>query len=78
MRAKPGVNAPEFPHVCIGGWTGTIIEVSGKKVQLTCVVEWDDQTVEKMPAPFLQECETKGLYHKMAFLNGADVELVTE
>lgn len=78
MRAKPGVNAPEFPDVCIGGWTGTIIELTGKKAQLNCVVEWDEQTVERMPAAFLQGCEAKGMYHKMAFLSGTDIELVTE
>lgn len=71
IRAKAGVSAPEFPDVPCEGWTGTIIELSGKKSDPKYVIEWDESTVENMPADYKQQCEDQNLFYRMAcFVRG--------
>jgi hypothetical protein len=72
VRVKAGTTVPEFPDVVCGGWTGTIVDTTGKKPNTKYVIEWDDATLAAMPAPYLRDCEAKGLYHRMAcFENGS-------
>jgi hypothetical protein len=62
IRAKSGVTAPEFPDVPCAGWTGSI------------VIEWEDSTVDNMPAEYRRECEARGLYYRMASFDGSEIE----
>ncbi len=74
IRVKAGVTLPENPEVVIAGWTGTVSEASGSGSALKYIVEWDDATEQAMPAGYREDCESQGLYFKMACLNAADVE----
>ncbi|MDA0831765.1 MAG: hypothetical protein O2955_16150 [Planctomycetota bacterium] len=74
IRVKPGTVSPEFPDITCAGWTGTILEASGKKQEIKFIIEWDDATLGQMPADYLQKCEQQGLYHKMACFQSDQVE----
>jgi len=74
IRVKAGTTMPEFPDVACGGWTGRIVETSGKKPNTKYFVEWDDATLGIIPEPYLKLCETQGLYHRMACLEGSALE----
>ena len=69
VRVREGVVSPEFPEISIAGWSGTVCEVSGKASPTSCVLEWDADTVSKMPADYVTRCEQGGLYHLMACLS---------
>lgn len=73
---KPGVTAPDLPEFSIGGWSGTIAEISGKKASRKFIIEWDAATRANMPAAYIEQCAARQLYHLMACLNGNDVERV--
>lgn len=68
IRVKPGTPAPEFPDVVMDGWTGAICESSGAKANPQYIIEWDADTVSRMPATYRQACETQGLLFTMACL----------
>jgi hypothetical protein len=74
IRVKAGTTMPEFPDVACGGWTGKIVETSGKKPNTKYFVEWDDTTLGIIPEPYLKLCEAQGLYHRMACLEGSALE----
>jgi hypothetical protein len=76
IRVKPGVMSPDFPEVSFAGWTGSVVEASGKPPSLQYIVEWDGGTLSGMPADYLQRCESQQLYHLMACLPEGDVEPV--
>lgn len=74
IRVKDGVTSPEFPEVSLAGWTGTVVETSGKPPEMKVVIEWDGETMAKMPAEYVTKCEAQQLYYQMACLTEADVE----
>ena len=74
IRVKPGVNSTEFPEICLAGWSGTVVETSGKPPALSVIVEWDATTLSSMPADYVAKCESQQLYHVMASLSASDVE----
>lgn len=69
VRVREGVASPEFPEISIAGWTGSVCEVSGKASPTSCVLEWDADTLGRMPAEYVTRCEAGGLYHLMACLS---------
>ncbi len=75
VRVRAGTPMPEFPDVVCDGWTGTVVEVTGKKPNTKCVIEWDEHTLSIMPQAYLQSCEAQGLYHRMACLESTSLEL---
>ncbi len=77
IRVKPGVNSPEFPEISMAGWTGSVVETSGKAPLQTVIVEWDGTTLAAMPKEYLDKCESQQLYHLMASLKADDVEPLT-
>lgn len=74
VRVKQGVMSPEFPEVSIAGWTGSVMESTGKPPTMSYIVEWDQQTLSAMPAEYVQKCEAQQLYHRMASLAETDLE----
>lgn len=74
VRVRTGVASPEFPEISIAGWIGTIVEVSGKGDAVQCVLEWDEATMQGMPAEYVQKCESESLYHAMACLSEEHLE----
>lgn len=69
VRVREGVMSPEFPDLSLAGWTGTVCEVTGKASPTTCVLEWDAETLQRMPAEYITRCEAGGLYHLMVCLS---------
>lgn len=74
VRVKPGTSIPEMPDVTCGGWTGTVVETSGKKPNTKYVIEWDEATLAAMPETYLRTCEAQGLFYRMVCLDGASLE----
>ena len=76
IRVRPGVAAPEFPAVPCEGWTGRIADMTGKKDDPRYVIEWDDETLRRMPADYVQQCEQRQLFYRMACLRPDEIEAV--
>lgn len=76
VRVKAGVPSPEFPEIPLSGWVGAIVEASGKPPELYYVLEWDQTTIDAMPAEYVQKCEAQQLYYRMASLPESAVESV--
>jgi hypothetical protein len=74
IRVRQGVTSPEFPDVPIGGWTGIVMEATGKPPMMYYIVEWDAKTLSDMPPEYVQRCEAQNLYYRMANLSERDVE----
>ena len=74
IRVKPGVVSPEFPEVSLTGWTGSVIEVSGRSPAQKFIVEWDSATIQAIPADYVSRCEAQMLIHAMACLGQDDLE----
>ena len=74
VRVKDGVLAPDLPEFEIGGWTGTITQVTGKKEKQKFFLEWDEPTLSAMDEKFKQACEAKQLYYLMSCLTKDDIE----
>lgn len=77
IRVKPDVVSPDFPDVSFAGWTGNVVEVSGKPPAEKFIVEWDSSTIAAMPADYVSRCESQMLFHAMACLGSTDLELVS-
>jgi hypothetical protein len=71
---KQGVTAPDVPEVDVAGWTGTITQIKKSKDGKRCFVEWDEDTLAAMPAQYLQVCQDRMLYHRMACFSTEDLE----
>lgn len=77
IRVKPGMMSPEFPEISLSGWTGSVVESSGKPPDLKYIVEWDDQTMTAMPAEYVEQCEAQQLYYKLASLPESAIDAVS-
>ena len=42
VRVKYGVIVPDFPDIPLGGWTGTVTEITKHEGQINCVFKLDD------------------------------------
>ncbi|REJ86427.1 MAG: hypothetical protein DWQ34_17880 [Planctomycetota bacterium] len=73
IRVLDGVAMPESPDVDISGWTGVVTETKGRGAQLKLIIEWDKETLDRMPASYRKSCEDTGLYYGMACLPASDV-----
>ncbi len=75
IRVRAGVQSPEFPDVSLAGWTGTIVEVTGKPPSTKYILEWDAETLSQMPPEYVSRCEAQQLFYSMACLSADDVEV---
>jgi len=67
---------PEFPDVACDGWTGTISETIGKKSDPKYVIEWDDAIVDALPKSYIDLCEEKKFFYRMACFGRDAFEIV--
>ena len=65
---------PENESLSIGGWTGMIIESSGRGDAMKYIIQWDAATQAKIPESYKTQCESQNLCTDMACINAADVE----
>jgi len=78
VRVKEGVTSPDVPDFSLAGWTGAVSEVAKKKPPRKYMIEWDQSTLDAMPADYLEFCEQKQLYHLMICLEEEQIEAVEE
>jgi hypothetical protein len=71
---RAGVISPDFPDTSFAGWTGTVVEWSGKKADPRYIVEWSAATLAAMPAGYKDRCEGAGLLYSMACFERGDLE----
>jgi hypothetical protein len=76
LRALESVNSPDFHDISFAGWTGKIVEVSGKKVPFKYFVEWEDDVVEQMPKTYVDRCEEQQIYFRWACLTDTQFEVI--
>lgn len=76
LRVRDGVQSPEFPDVSLAGWTGALVEATGKPPSVKYILEWDAETMGRMPADYVSRCEAQQLFYSMACLPAEDVELL--
>lgn len=78
IRVKGGVASTEFPDVSYGGWTGSVVEQTGKKLARKYVIEWDDQTIDDMPTGYRNLCEENSLFYRMACFDAKQIERIDD
>jgi len=76
IRVLESVVSPDFKDVSFAGWTGRIVEMSGKKPPLKYFIEWDEPVVAQMPESYVSRCEQQQIYYRWACLSDADFESV--
>ena len=74
IRVSEGVVSPDFQDISFAGWTGKVVEVSGRKAPYRYFIEWDDSICESMPQSYIDRCEEQQIYHRWACLTDADFE----
>jgi hypothetical protein len=79
VRVKEGTAVPEFPEVVCGGWSGVVDNLIGKsKPDPKYVIEWDENTLESMPADYVAKCEESNLFYRMACFGREDLDLIED
>ena len=74
VRVKYGVPDPDFPDIPLGGWAGTITEVSHDAKSHLYLIEWNQFTLDHMPPIFRKWCERDGVYQHRCWLGEEDLE----
>ena len=60
VRVKPGTTDPDYDDLPIGGWTGTIREID-RTESTVFLIEWNDETLNQIPAVYRKRSERDGL-----------------
>ncbi len=74
VRVKYGVIDPDFPDMPLGGWTGTVTEISKHEDQTNCVFELDERTLTSIHPIYKQRCEIDGLDYGFMGLSQEEIE----
>ena len=74
VRVKQGVRDPDFADIPLGGWVGTIREVSQAKGEVTYLIAWHKATLRVMHPIYKKRCERDGLEMESMWLGDADLE----
>lgn len=72
IRVHESVTSPDFPDISFAGWTGKIVEVSGKKAPFKYFVEWEEPIVASIPQSYIDRCEAQQIYFRWACLTEDD------
>lgn len=72
VKVHDSVTSPDFPDISFGGWTGSVVEVSGRKSPFKYFIEWDQPVVDAMPQSYVDRCEEQQIYYRWACLTDAD------
>ena len=71
VRVKHGVKDVDYPDMSMGGWAGTVIEVSGSD---TFAIRWSEETLAAIHPIFKKRCEKEGLDLEEYTWTGDDLE----
>jgi len=72
VRVHDSVTSPDFPDISFAGWTGKVVEVSGRKAPFRYFIEWDEEIVSAIPQSYLDRCEAQQIYARWACLTDED------
>ena len=75
VRVKYGVIVPDFPDIPLGGWTGTVTEITKYEGQINCVFKLDGRTLASIHPIYHKRCERDGLDFETMGLGEEDLEL---
>lgn len=74
VRVKRGTTDPDFPDIPLGGWAGAIIDVNHQSNPPTCLIEWDQHTLDHMHPVYRKRCARDDLALDGMWLGEADLE----
>ncbi len=74
VRVRPGTADPDFGDIPLGGWAGTIEEVSRRSRPPTYLVRWNQSTLEQMHPVYRKRCERDGLEFDSMWLAETDLD----
>lgn len=74
VRVKPGVIDPDFGDIPLGGWAGTVEEITQGEGQATYLIGWDGKTLDAMHPIYRKRCERDGLELERMWLGEDDIE----
>jgi hypothetical protein len=74
IRVKSGVSDPDFPDMPLGGWTGTVVEITEHKRRIDCVFRLDDRNLPSLHPIYRSRCERDGLDCETMSLSEDDLE----
>lgn len=81
VMVKNGVKDPDY-DIDIGGWTGVVCEVNDDDFEQDdnplVGIEWDMQTLVKMPKWLIKQCEKDNLNSKEMYLNVSEIEFIAD
>ncbi len=79
VRVKRGVKDPDMEKYDLSGWQGYIRDIDEESGEEALVaIEWDAETLEKMPASFVRESLRDGYDFDLMSLGVSDIELPGE
>ncbi|MBT9316530.1 calcium-binding protein [Leptothoe spongobia] len=71
---KAHVKDPDF-GMDIGGWQGWISKIQTDNDETILCIDWDSQTLARMPDDMIARCEEDGLGWEQIYLDATEVEL---
>jgi hypothetical protein len=74
VGVRRGVADPNFPHLSIEGWSGTIVEIDENRAA-ACLVRWDGSTMEYADPVWRAPCERDGLVFEEMWLAEKDLSV---
>lgn len=74
IRVKQGMMDPDFADMPLGGWTGTILEIDQQSHSKIYLVEWNQDTLDRMHPVYRKRCQRDDLEMKNMWLAEAELE----
>jgi hypothetical protein len=74
VRVRPGVRAPDFADIPLGGWAGTVQEFRQDKGETVYLIAWDRATLRGIHPIYKKRCERDGLDLESMWLGEEDIE----
>ena len=71
VRVRHGVKDGDYPDMPLGGWAGTIAEISDNGIY---TVRWSEETLASIHPVFKKRCEKDGLEFDQYWLGADDLE----
>ena len=72
VRVKAGAVDPDFPDIPLGGWKGTVKEISEEPPLY--LIRWDQRTLDQIHPVYRHRCERDGLACEEMYLPESELE----
>ena len=78
VKVKKGVKEPEYQKSDMSGWTGVIVDIYEPENgdEKTVEIQWDIDTIKKLPIEFIKTCISDGCFFSEMNLGETDVVVV--